>query len=457
MSQSSKNITLVGAGLVGSLLSMYLAKRGHKVTIFERRSDMRKAGYVGGRSINLALSHRGFNGLSAMGLDEEIRKVGIPMYGRVIHQVSGEVQYQAYGKDDEAIYSVSRGGLNKRLMELADENPNIEIKFDERCYDVDIQNAVCHFENMLSNEKHSVKSDLVISADGAFSAARLAMQTKSDRFEYSQKYLDQGYKELTIPAGPNGEFLLEKNALHIWPRHNYMLIALPNLDGTFTCTLFFPFEGELSFASLKTEDQVRSFLTEQFPDLVKLSPNVVQEYMANPNGALVTVKCFPWVYSDKLALLGDAAHAIVPFFGQGMNAGFEDCFEFGNLMDKHGDDWTALLDEFQHIRKANGDAIADMAVENFFEMRDKVADPKFLLRKKIEAKLNKLYPENYVSKYSLVSFSTKPYRYALEMGFRQDALFEKVLAIPGIETNWDSDDALSQINLLLMEFNFISK
>lgn len=455
MSQSSKNITLVGAGLVGSLLSMYLAKRGHKVTIFERRSDMRKAGYIGGRSINLALSHRGFNGLRAIGLEDDIRKVGIPMYGRIIHQVSGEVQYQAYGKEDEAIYSVSRGGLNKRLMELADENPNINIKFDERCYDVDIHNATCHFENGLTNEKSSVKSDVVISADGAFSAARLAMQTKSERFEYSQHYLDQGYKELTIPAGPNGEFLLEKNALHIWPRNSFMLIALPNLDGSFTCTLFFPFEGEVSFASLKTEDQVSTFLTKEFPDLVALSPNVVQEYMANPNGALVTVKCFPWVYSDKLALLGDAAHAIVPFFGQGMNAGFEDCFEFGNLMDKHGDNWETLLNEFQQIRKVNGDAIADMAVENFIEMRDKVADPKFLLRKKIEAKLNKLYPEKYVSKYSLVSFSNKPYSYALEMGFRQDALFEKVLAIPGIETNWDSEEALNQIEVLLKEFKFI--
>jgi kynurenine 3-monooxygenase len=454
--ESQKNITLIGAGLVGSLLSQYLAKRGHKVTIFEKRSDMRKAGYVGGRSINLALSHRGFNGLRAMGLEEEIRKVGIPMYGRIIHQVSGEIQYQAYGKEDEAIYSVSRGGLNKRLMELADENPNISLHFDERCFDVDVQNAICHFENMNTKEHKTVKSDLVLSADGAFSAARLALQTKTDRFEYSQHYLDQGYKELTIPAGPNGEFLLEKNALHIWPRNQYMLIALPNLDGSFTCTLFFPFEGNPSFASLQSEAQVREFLTKEFPDVVALSPDVVQEYMANPNGSLVTVKCFPWVYKDKLGLLGDASHAIVPFFGQGMNAGFEDCFEFGNLMDKHGDNWEALLAEFQQIRKINADAIADMAVENFIEMRDKVADQKFLLRKKIEAKLNKNFPENYVSKYSLVSFSTKPYRYALEMGFRQDALFEKVLAIPGIENNWDSDETFEKLKVLLKEFQFLN-
>jgi kynurenine 3-monooxygenase len=454
--ESQKNITLIGAGLVGSLLSQYLAKRGHKVSIFEKRSDMRKAGYVGGRSINLALSHRGFNSLRAMGLEEEIRKVGIPMYGRVIHQINGDVQYQAYGKEEDAIYSVSRGGLNKRLMELADENPNISIHFDERCFDVDVQNATCHFENMNTKEHTAVKADLVLSADGAFSAARLALQTKTDRFEYSQHYLDQGYKELTIPAGPNGEFLLEKNALHIWPRNQFMLIALPNLDGSFTCTLFFPFEGNPSFASLQTEAQVREFLTREFPNVVALSPDVVNEYMANPNGSLVTVKCFPWVFKDKLGLMGDASHAIVPFFGQGMNSGFEDCFEFGKLMDKHGDNWEALLAEFQDIRKINADAIADMAVENFIEMRDKVADQKFLLRKKIEAKLNKIFPDHYVSKYSLVSFSTKPYSYALEMGFRQDALFEKVLAIPEIENNWDSDETFTKLEVLLKEFQFLN-
>ena len=240
MMSIDKKVTLIGAGLVGSLLSMYLAKRGYQVSIFEKRPDMRKAEYAGGRSINLALSHRGFNGLAAIGLADEIRKVGIPMYGRVLHQANGDVQYQPYGKEGEAIYSVSRGGLNKKLMELADADPNIHITFEKNCIDVDIKNGICHFEDQQTKEKSSVQSDLILSADGAFSAARLALQTKSERFEYSQSYLDQGYKELTIPAGPNGTYLLEKEALHIWPRNNYMLIALPNLDGTFTCTLFFP-------------------------------------------------------------------------------------------------------------------------------------------------------------------------------------------------------------------------
>ncbi len=451
-----KKINIIGAGLVGSLLSMYLAKRGYKVSIYEKRGDMRKAGYVGGRSINLALSHRGFNALNALGLEDEIRKVGIPMYGRVIHQINGDVQYQAYGKEDEAIYSVSRGGLNKRLIELADQHENISIHFDERCFDVDVKNGIAHFEHNETKEIKEVKSDAILSADGAFSAARLALQTKTDRFEYSQHYIDHGYKELTIPAGPNGSFLIEKNALHIWPRSNYMLIALPNLDGSFTCTLFFPFEGDPSFASLKTKEDVHAFFQKQFPDVLQMIPNLVDEYMENPTSSLVTVRSFPWSYSDKLCLMGDASHAIVPFFGQGMNAGFEDCFEFGKLLDKHGENWEALFKEFEKSRKPNADAIADMALENFIEMRDKVADQKFLLRKKIEAKLNKKYPEHYVSKYSLVSFSTQPYRHALEMGYRQDALFEKVLAIPGIEENWDKQETEKEYDRYLKEFGFIN-
>lgn len=451
----SKEITIVGAGLVGSLLSMYLAKRGHKVSLYEKRSDMRKADYVGGRSINLALSQRGFNGLAALGLEEEIRSVGIPMYGRVLHQANGDVQYQPYGKDDQAIYSVSRGGLNKKLIELADQYPNVSLHFDERCYDIDIKNAVCSFEHMRTSEKKDIQSDLVLSADGAFSAARLVLQLKTDRFEYSQHYLDQGYKELTIPAGPGGSWLIEKNALHIWPRNSYMMIALPNLDGSFTCTLFFPFEGDPSFASLKTEEDVTAFFRKEFPDVVAIMPDLTKDFLANPNGSLVTVKSYPWSYEDKLGLLGDASHAIVPFFGQGMNAGFEDCFVLGQLMDQHGSDWKTILKEFQESRKPNADAIAEMAVENFIEMRDKVADQKFLLRKKIEQGISKKYPDQYISKYSMVSFSTVPYTQALEMGYKQDALFEKVLAIPGIETNWDSPATQQQIDNLLKEFKFI--
>lgn len=451
----SKQVTIVGAGLVGSLLSLYLAKRGYRVDIYEKRADMRSADYVGGRSINLALSHRGFKGLNAVGLEEEIRKVGIPMYGRVIHQPNGEVAYQAYGKEDEAIYSVSRGGLNIALMNFAEQDPNVNIHFNQRCSDVDFATATTHFEHMESKEKKSVQSDLVLSADGAFSAVRLAMQLKTDRFEYSQHYLEHGYKELCIPAGPGGSFLIEKNALHIWPRHNYMMIALPNLDGSFTCTLFFPFDGEPSFSSLKTEADVNAFFSKEFPDVVTLIPDLAKDFFQNPTGSLVTVKSYPWTYEDKVGIMGDASHAIVPFFGQGMNAGFEDCFVLGELMERHQDNWEAILPEFQRVRKPNADAIAEMAYENFIEMRDKVADPKFLLRKKIEQLFNKKYPEQYISKYAMVSFSIKPYTEALEMGYRQDALFEKVLQIPGIETNWDSAETAVKLDTLLKEFGFI--
>ncbi len=451
----SKDITIVGAGLVGSLLSLYLSKRGHKVNLYEKRSDMRSAGYVGGRSINLALSHRGFNGLRAVGLDEEIRKVAIPMYGRVIHQINGDVVYQAYGKEDQAIYSVSRGGLNISLMNFAEADPNINIHFDERCYDVDIETATVHFENTQTKNQRAVKSDLVLSADGAFSAARLAMQLKTDRFEYSQHYLEHGYKELHIPAGPDNSFLIEKNALHIWPRNNYMLIALPNPDGSFTCTLFFPFEGKVSFASIQKDAEIQKFFSEVFPDTIPLMPTLIHDYKNNPVSSLVTVKSYPWSYKDKLGILGDASHAIVPFFGQGLNAGFEDCYELGILMDKHGNDWITILQELQQIRKPNTDAIAEMAYENFIEMRDKVADPKFLLRKKIEQKFSVKHPNHYTSKYSMVSFSTIPYTEALQMGYRQDALFEKIGCIANIEQIWDSPEMDVTYDALLKEFGFI--
>lgn len=451
----SKKVTIVGAGLVGSLLSLYLAKRGYKVDIYEKRSDMRAAGYVGGRSINLALSHRGFNGLKAVGYEDEIRKVGIPMYGRMIHQVNGDVAYQAYGKEDEAIYSVSRGGLNVELINIAEKNPNVQVHFDERCYDVDLATANAKFEHTQTLQHKEIKSDLLLSADGAFSAVRLAMQLKTDRFEYSQHYLEHGYKELTIPAGPNGTWLLEKNALHIWPRNHYMLIALPNLDGSFTCTLFFPFDGTPSFSSLRTEKDLVDFFKKDFPDALEIAPDLVHDFFTNPTGSLATIKSFPWVYEDKIGIFGDASHAIVPFFGQGMNAGFEDCFVLGQLMEKYQDNWSKIFPEFQQLRKPNTDAIAEMAYENFIEMRDKVADERFLLRKKIEQKIMKTHPNNYISKYSMVSFSTRPYIEALEIGYRQDALFEKIMQLPEIEKNWDSIEAEKKIDQLLKEFAFI--
>jgi len=436
----SKQITIVGAGLVGSLLSIYLAKKGYKIKIYERRPDMRKTSIGAGKSINLALSDRGWKALEGIGIADEIRKVGIPMYGRMIHNEKGELSYLPYGKEGQAIYSVSRGGINCKLMDLAEEQKNISLFFNERCGEVDIKNKQAHFENTQSKAKTTVDSDIIFGADGAFSAVRLQMQLSTDRFEYKQSYINCGYKELTIPASKDGSFLMEKNALHIWPRKEFMMIALPNLDGSFTCTLFFPFEGSASFSALQSKEAVKQFFKTTFPDAVSLMPDLLEDYFHNPTSSLVTVKCFPWIVEDRLALIGDAAHAIVPFFGQGMNCGFEDCTILSQLMDKYQEDWATILHEYQLLRKPNADAIADLAIENFIEMRDRIADPKFLLQKKIEAKISEKHPGKWLPLYSMVTFSPHiPYAQAFQEGKKQAEIMGKVMKFPEIEKEWDSE------------------
>jgi kynurenine 3-monooxygenase len=450
MNIKSKNINIIGAGLVGSLLSIYLAKRGHKINIFERRADMRKTSGYAGRSINLALSDRGWRGLQGVGIADEIKKFAIPMYGRQIHNLDGTQVYQPYGKKEQAIYSVSRAEINMRLMDLAEEQSNIKIHFDERCERIDRSSLTAHFEHNNTHEKTSYSSDLLFGADGAFAASRLNMQLSSDRFEYNQHYITAGYKELIIPPGPNGEFLLEKNALHIWPRGSFMMIALPNPDGNFTCTLFLPFEGEKSFANLKTREAVKKFFDEEFASAVPLMPTLLDDFFNNPTSSLVTVKCFPWTFDHKIALIGDAAHAIVPFYGQGMNCGFEDCVVLNELIDKHGDNWENILDEYQALRKPDGDAIADMAVANFIEMRDKTADKIFLLQKKIEARFAEKYPDKWIPFYSMVTYSPHiRYSTALREGQRQQAIMDKVMATPDIEKKWESEE-VDQLILSLL-------
>lgn len=451
---NKKETTIIGAGLVGSLLSLYLAKRGYKVNIYERRPDMRKDAISAGRSINLALSDRGFRGLEGVGLADEIRKTGIPMYGRVIHQTNGEVVFQPYGKDNQAIYSVSRGGLNIALMNFAESHSNVKIHFHQRCNDVDLDSNKVFMEDVRNGKKYEVDADLIFSADGAFSAVRYTMQ-KTDRFEYSQHFLEHGYKELTIPAGPNGEFLLDKNALHIWPRNSYMLIALPNPDGSFTCTLFFPYKGEQSFESLKTEEDVLRFFKNDFPDAVPLMPTLVPDFFNNPTGSLVTIKCFPWTHQHKMMMMGDAAHAIVPFFGQGMNSGFEDCTYLGQLMDEFSDDWSKIMPAFEQVRKPNTDAIAELAYENFIEMRDKVADSRFLLRKKIEKYINERYPDKFIPKYSMVTFSDMPYSEAFNTGKKQDEFFNQVMSIEHLEKVWETEEVQKMIHSRLREYGFL--
>ncbi len=441
-----KSVTIVGAGLVGSLLSIYLAKKGYKVNVFERRPDMRTTDIYAGKSINLALSDRGWRGLEGVGIAEEIKKIAIPMYGRKIHNKDGSSAYQPYGKDNQAIYSVSRADINMKLMDLAEQQPNVKIYFDKRCANIDRQKMEASFEDNNTKKTEAFKSDLLFGADGAFAASRLNMQLQNDRFEYNQHYIESGYKELIIPPGKNGEFLLEKNALHIWPRGSFMMIALPNPDGNFTCTLFLPFEGEKSFANLKTKEAVKKFFDEEFASAVPLMPTLIEDFMNNPVSSLVTVKCFPWTFDNKVGLIGDAAHAIVPFYGQGMNCGFEDCVVLNELITKHNDDWEKIFPEYQSLRKPDADAIADLAVGNFIEMRDKTADPKFLLQKKIEAKFSQNHPDKWIPLYSMVTYSPSiRYSKALSEGQKQQKIMDKIMAMPDIEANWDSKEVEAEI------------
>ena len=448
-----KDVIIVGAGLVGSLLSIYLSKRGYKVKIFERRPDMRKEEISVGRSINLALSDRGLLALEKVGLAEEIKKISIPMHGRYIHNADGSQVVQPYGKQGQYINSVSRGTLNCKLMDLA-EQQGVEINFNYKCNTIDWATNTITFElpdsRLTPDGYRDHYSRLIFGADGAFAATRLQHQLQHDKFDYHQYYIDCGYKELTIPPTSDGEFAMHINALHIWPRKNYMLIALPNLDKTFTCTLFFPFEarpgdpvgrGELSFDKLDTEEKVKTFFTKNFPDAVPLMPDYVNEFFRNPTSSLVTVKCYPWIREDKFALIGDAAHALVPFFGQGMNCGFEDCRVLDELIEKNDHNWTSILKEYQELRKPDADAIADMAVENFIEMREKTADPKFLLQKKIEAKLHEKFPDKWIPAYAQVTFNPQiRYSDALKRGRKQEAIMQEVMKIEGIEEKWESKE-----------------
>lgn len=450
---SNKNMTILGAGLVGSLLSIYLKRRGYNVDIYERRPDLRQAGAYGGRSINLALSDRGFASLKRIGLDDEIRKVGIPMHGRMMHDVQGQLTYQAYGKDGQSIYSVSRGGLNFKLMDLA-EAEGVRLHFNLRCNDVDLAEQTLHFEHGDTRQKMSLPYERLFGTDGAFSALRASMM-KTDRFEYSQDYLPHGYKELSIPPTAEGEFAMEPNALHIWPRGHFMMIALPNPDKSFTCTLFFPYEGSPSFSEINTPADLMGFFETYFADTIPMMPHLVEEYFANPTPSLVTVKSFPWKYNDSALLMGDASHAIVPFYGQGMNAGFEDARVFDELFEQIGEDWEQLFGAFQLSRKPDADAIADLAKANFVEMRDKVADVDFLLRKRIEAKINAKYPQIWIPLYTMVTFSPGiRYSEALARGKYQDGLMDQLMAMGNWHEQFDSPALDTAIDEIVAKYHF---
>jgi kynurenine 3-monooxygenase len=452
MTRKGETVSLIGAGLNGPLLALGLVKRGFRVAIYERRPDMRQVRISAGRSINLALSARGIHALAEAGLWNEMCNIIIPMKGRLMHSTTSELTFQPYGKDDaEVINSISRAELNISLINAA-EAQGVQIHFQHRCAGIDLKAGTLQLRNGRKGDDRTIKSNVVIGCDGSASAIRGEM-LKLSRFNFSQQYLDYGYKELTIPAGPNGEHVLETNALHIWPRGNYMLIALPNIDGTFACILFLPFEGPDSFSQLSTRSEVIEFFQSRFPDAVSLMPDLADNFFANPTGAMVTIKCSPWHADGRALLLGDAAHAIVPFFGQGINCGFEDCSCLLELLDRHGADWERVFREFESARKINTDAIADLAVENFVEMRDRVADPRFLFRKKVELALEAKYPRLFVPKYSMVTFHRIPYATALKRGQVQDLMLTELC--DGInrieELDWSKADRLVRGELAPLE------
>jgi kynurenine 3-monooxygenase len=437
----TKNFTIVGGGLVGSVLACYLAKRGHNVSIYERRSDMRQAGYIGGRSINLALSNRGWAALDKIGLSEKIAEISIPMTGRMVHNLDGTTAYIPYGKNGQAIYSVSRGDLNIALINEAEKNAGIKFHFDELCSHVDFSTNTIQFTNTQTHKVTEAKADYSFASDGAFSAVRYEMQ-KTPQFNFSQTYEDYGYKELTIPAGPNGTWAIEKNALHIWPRKSFMMIALPNLDGSFTCTLFAPHKGENSFETIQTPEAVEAYFQKHFPTALAHLPTLKKDFFENPIGALVTMRCFPWVHKN-IALIGDAAHAVVPFYGQGMNCGFEDVDVLDDILTSTGENWSEALDKYQHSRKPNADAIADLALYNYIEMRDLSAQPEFQLRLKIEKNIAAHFPQRFNTLYSMVTFDRVPYAEARQKAAKQGNLLDQIMRLDHIADKWDSPEVLS--------------
>jgi kynurenine 3-monooxygenase len=421
---------LIGSGLAGGLLAAYLGRRGHDVDLYERRADPREGNIVGGRSINLAISTRGIHALEQIGIADEALQHAIPMRGRMIHDKSGALHFTPYDVDPKkCINSIGRAALNTTVIEAAQRYPTVRVHFNHKCTDVDLDSAVAHFET--ANGAVTARGDAVIGVDGAFSAVRKSMRRQIDNFKYDESYLAHGYKELTIPPGLNSSWRMERNALHIWPRKSFMMIALPNPDASFTCTLFWEFEGPRSFASTKTDDDVRRFFDEEFPDAVALMPTLLEDFRQNPTGSLVTIRCAPWYYKDKVSLVGDAAHAVVPFYGQGMNAAFEDCVVLDECLEKFSDNRERAFAEYFQRRKENADALADLAIGNFIEMRDKTASRTFRAKKKLDHFLEAALPGIYLPLYTMVTFTRIPYAEAAGRAQVQDRIvYGSLVALP---------------------------
>ena len=443
------NILIIGAGLCGSLLALRLAQRGYTINVYESRPDLRTTDISAGKSINLALSDRGFKALRLAGVEEKAREICIPMVGRLIHDLDSNTFPSNYsGRKGEYINSISRGDLNGMLLTEADKFDNLTIHFNAECTSVDLDTNTVFFKNHKNKQDFNVAADIIFGTDGAGSALRKSYYLERKfLFSYSQNFLTHGYKELEIPASIDGKHLISKDYLHIWPRGNYMLIALANLDGSFTVTLFLGHEeGKYNFKDLSSEEKIKNFFQKQFPDALALIPNIAEEFANNPTGALGTVKCSPWHYKGQTLLMGDAAHAVVPFYGQGMNASFEDVTVLDGFIDKYDGDWEAVFKSYQKARKADADAIGDLAQENYYEMRDHVANPIFKEKRKLEMELEKQFPNDYFSKYSMVTFNENiGYHKAMTKGRAQDKAILNMIADDEINLNDDLNILLKKV------------
>ncbi len=443
--KKQQNVLIIGAGLCGSLLALRLGQRGYNVAVYEMRPDLRKVDISAGRSINLAFSDRGNKAMKLVGLEDKVKELCIPMHGRMIHDTHGNTFQSNYsGRDHEYINSISRGGLNALLLDEAEQHENINIYFNKKCKSVDFEKTTARFKDYHTKEEFVEDADIIIATDGAGSVMRKSYYLgKKFLFSFSQAYLTHGYKELSILPKPNGDYKIHKNALHIWPRGSFMLIALPNLDGSFTVTLFLSYaEGEYNFNNLIDEDTVLEFFRKEFPDALALMPNLIDDFFENPTAPLGTIKCSPWHYKGNTLLMGDAAHAIVPFYGQGMNASFEDVVEFDAILDKYKGNWETVFTAYEKTRKKDTDAIADLAIDNFHEMKDHVANPIFQEKRKIEMALEKEFPNEYSSKYSLVTFNEDiGYREAMLKGRAQDKAILNMLS-DGVISSEDAIEAI---------------
>ena len=437
--KTEENILIIGAGLCGSLLALRLGQRGYNVRVMERRSDLRKENISAGRSINLALSNRGIKALKMVGLENKVKSLCIPMHGRMLHDKSGNTKLSKYsGRDGEYIHSISRELLTALLIDETEALKNVSFEFDQKCDAVDFENNIARFTHSKNGTTLDCKANRIFGTDGAGSILRKSYLSKRKfLFDFSQNFLTHGYKELTIPATKEGGYKTEKNALHIWPRGDYMIIALPNLDGSFTVTLFLDYEGgTYNFNNLDSEKKVQNFFAKEFPDTLELMPDLTTQFFKNPTAPLGTIKCFPWQFQGKNLILGDAAHAIVPFYGQGMNAAFEDVFEFDTALEAHHDNWEAAFLSFQQKRKKDTDGIADLAIDNFHEMKDHVANPVFQQKRTLEMALETALPNTYFSKYSMVTFrEDMGYNQAMLVGRAQDKVILNMIENEAIDLN----------------------